>query len=61
MKEIQTVKKGPGRPQVDLPSQKRSICIYLKSDMYNRIQKHHADTYIPISKVVELALEKYFG
>ena len=51
-----------GRPKtVTEDNKKKSINIYLKRDLYNKVMDIHNSTYAPISKIVELALQKELG
>lgn len=53
------IEKKIGRPKTNESNKKHAICIYLKDEMYDKIQKQTKETYVPISRIVELALQKY--
>lgn len=54
------MEKKIGRPKtVTEDNKKKSINIYLHRELYNKVMDIHNSTYAPISKIVELALQKY--
>lgn len=56
------IEKIIGRPKtVTEDNKKKSISIYLNRGLYNKVMDRHNSTYAPISKIIELALQKELG
>lgn len=45
----------------DIKPKKRNVSIYLKKDIYEKLMMKHNTSFIPVSKLVELALIKELG